>query len=99
MSKPYQIRLGGYGPPTTSFSKSLRLIGNKLENQFGSDVDIKYIYNIMDLGYKADDILWLTEHGFLTISYQSSSYLTDQVPELGFVDLPFLFKKYIVQYL
>ena len=92
MSKPYQIRLGGYGPPTTSFSKSLRLIGNKLENQFGSDVDIKYIYNIMDLGYKADDILWLTEHGFLTISYQSSSYLTDQVPELGFVDLPFLFK-------
>ncbi|MBT7276014.1 MAG: TRAP transporter substrate-binding protein [Woeseiaceae bacterium] len=92
MSKPYQIRLGGYGPPTTSFSRSLKLIGNKLENQFGTDVDIKYIYNIMDLGFKADDILWLTEHGFLTISYQSSSYLTDQVPELGFVDLPFLFK-------
>jgi len=92
LSKAYQIRLGGYGPPDTSFSQSLKLIGDKLINQFGNDVDIKYIYNIMDLGFKGEDILWLTENGFLTISYQSSSYLTDRVPELGFVDLPFLFK-------
>jgi TRAP-type transport system periplasmic protein len=88
----YQIRLGGYGPPTTSFSRSLKRIGDRMEEQFGDDVDIKYIYNIMDLGYKGEDILWLTEHGLLTISYQSSSYLTDRVPELGFVDLPFLFE-------
>ena len=92
MSRPYQIRLGGYGPPNTSFSQSLKMIGEKLQVQFGDDVDIKYIYNIMDLGFKGEDILWLTEHGFLTVSYQSSSYLTDRVPELGFVDLPFLFK-------
>jgi TRAP-type C4-dicarboxylate transport system substrate-binding protein len=45
----------------------------------------------MDFGYKAEDILWLAEHGLLTLGYQSSSYLTDRVPELGFVDLPFLF--------
>jgi len=88
----YQIRLGGYGPPDTSFSQALKKIGSKLEAQFGQDVDIKYIYNIMDLGFKGEDILWLTEHGFLTVSYQSSSYLTDRVPELGFVDLPFLFE-------
>ncbi|MBF0278422.1 MAG: TRAP transporter substrate-binding protein [SAR324 cluster bacterium] len=68
------------------------MIGDRLEKQFGDDVDIKYIYNIMDLGFKGEDILWLTEQGFLTISYQSSSYLTDRVPELGFVDLPFLFE-------
>jgi tripartite ATP-independent transporter DctP family solute receptor len=92
MSRPYQIRLGGYGPPNTSFSQSLKMIGEKLQVQFGDDVDIKYIYNIMDLGFKGEDILWLTEQGFLTVSYQSSSYLTDRVPELGFVDLPFLFK-------
>jgi TRAP-type C4-dicarboxylate transport system substrate-binding protein len=90
--EPYQIRLGGYGPPTTSFSQSLKMIGNRLEAQFGKDVDIKYIYNIMDLGFKGEEILWLTEHGFLTVSYQSSSYLTNRVPELGFVDLPFLFE-------
>ena len=45
----------------------------------------------MDLGYRAEDILWLVEHGLLTLGYQSSSYLTDRVPELGLVDLPFLF--------
>jgi len=91
MTKRIQIRMGGYGPPTTGFSKSLKFIGDKLEAQFGDRVDIKYVWNIMDLGYKAEDILWLVEHGLLTLGYQSSSYLTDRVPELGFVDLPFLF--------
>jgi TRAP-type transport system periplasmic protein len=45
----------------------------------------------MDFGYRAEEILWLVEHGVLTLGYQSSSYLTDRVGELGFVDLPFLF--------
>ena len=48
----------------------------------------------MDLGYRAEDILWLVEHGLLTLGYQSSSYLTDRVPELGIVDLPFLFAEH-----
>jgi len=90
-TKPIQIRMGGYGPPTTGFSKSLKFIGNALEAEFGDRVDIKYVWNIMDLGFKAEDILWLVEHGMLSLAYQSSSYLTDRVPELGFVDLPFLF--------
>jgi tripartite ATP-independent transporter DctP family solute receptor len=88
---PIQIRMGGYGPPTTGFSKSLKFIGDRLEKQFGPRVDIKYVFNIMDLGYKSEDILWLVEHGLLTLGYQSASYLTDRVPELGFADLPFLF--------
>ena len=91
MSKPIQIRMGGYGPPSTGFSKSLKLIGDKLEAQFGRDVAVEYVFNIMDHGYKAEDILTLVENGEMTLGYQSSSYLTDRVPELGFVDLPFLF--------
>ncbi|HLH95813.1 MAG TPA: TRAP transporter substrate-binding protein [Xanthobacteraceae bacterium] len=91
MSKPIQIRMGGYGPATTGFSLALRRIGDRLAARFGDAVDIKYVWNIMDLGYRAEDILWLVEHGLLTLGYQSSSYLTDRVPELGFVDLPFLF--------
>jgi tripartite ATP-independent transporter DctP family solute receptor len=87
-----QIRMGGYGPATTGFSRALKLIGDRLEGQFGDHVDIKYVWNIMDLGYRAEDILWLVEHGLLTLGYQSSSYLTDRVPELSLVDLPFLFK-------
>jgi tripartite ATP-independent transporter DctP family solute receptor len=52
---------------------------------------IDYVFNIMDHGHKAEDILTLVEAGTFTMGYQSSSYLTDRVPELGFVDLPFLF--------
>ncbi len=93
MDQPIQIRMGGYGPATTGFSRALKLIGDRLTARFGDRVDIKYVWNIMELGYRAEDILWLVEHGLLTLGYQSSSYLTDRVPELGFVDLPFLFAR------
>jgi len=93
MNDPITIRMGGYGPPTTSFSRALKLIGDTLEAEFGSRVSVKYVWNIMDFGYRAEEILWLVEHGVLTLGYQSSSYLTDRVPELGFVDLPFLFDR------
>lgn len=91
MSKATQIRMGGYGPATTGFSKALKFIGDRLSAQFGDALDIKYVWNIMDFGYRSEDILWLVETGVLSVGYQSSSYLTDRVPELGFVDLPFLF--------
>jgi TRAP-type C4-dicarboxylate transport system substrate-binding protein len=84
--------MGGYGPPTTAFSKALVFIGDRLESDFGDDVEVKYVWNILDLGYRGEDIFFLVESGILTLGYQSSSYLTDRVPELGFVDLPFLFE-------
>ena len=76
-------------PPASA--KSLKFIGDKLTAQFGDRVAIEYVWNIMDHGHKAEDILTLVENGEMTLGYQSSSYLTDRVPELGFVDLPFLF--------
>jgi TRAP-type transport system periplasmic protein len=91
MAASIRIRMGGYGPVTTGFSRALQRMGDRLEQQFGDRIEVKYVWNIMDLGYRAEDILWLVEHGLLTLGYQSSSYLTDRVPELGFVDLPFLF--------
>ncbi len=90
-SNVIQIRMGGYGPATTGFSKALKFIGDRLSAEFGDQVDIKYVWNIMEFGYRSEDILWLVESGVLSLGYQSSSYLTDRVPELGFVDLPFLF--------
>src|SRR3954471_3576527 len=92
MTNPIPIRMGGYGPPTTGFSKSMKRIGDSLEKQFGERIDVKYCWNIMDFGYKAEEIVWLVESGILTLGYQSSSYLTDRVPELSLVDLPFLFR-------
>ena len=90
-STPIKITMAGYGPANTGFSKSLKLIGNTLETRFGDRIAVDYIWNIMDHGHKAEDILTLVESGEITLGYQSSSYLTDRVPELGFVDLPFLF--------
>jgi tripartite ATP-independent transporter DctP family solute receptor len=92
MTKPIQIRMGGYGPATTCFSKALKFIGDRLVSEFGAQVDVKYVWNIMDFGYRAEEILWLVESGVLTLGYQSSSYLTERIPELGLVDLPFLFR-------
>jgi TRAP-type transport system periplasmic protein len=91
MPEAIQIRMGGYGPSSTGFSRALKRIGDRLTAELGDRIAVKYVWNIMDLGYRADDILWLVEHGLLTLGYQSSSYLTDRVPELGLVDLPFLF--------
>jgi TRAP-type C4-dicarboxylate transport system substrate-binding protein len=88
---PIPIRMAGYGPSTTGFSRALKFIGDKLQAEFGDGVTVDYVWNIMDHGYKAEDILTLVENGEMTLGYQSSSYLTDRVPELGFVDLPFLF--------
>ena len=93
MGQTIQIRMGGYGPATTGFSKSLKFIGERLERQFGDRIKVQYVWNIMDFGYRAEEILWLVESGVLTLGYQSSSYLTDRVGELGFVDLPFLFAR------
>jgi TRAP-type C4-dicarboxylate transport system substrate-binding protein len=83
--------MGGYGPSSTGFSLALKKIGDRLESRFGDQVEIKYVYNILDLGYRADDIIWLVESGVLTLGYQSSSYLTDRIPAIGVADLPFLF--------
>jgi TRAP-type C4-dicarboxylate transport system substrate-binding protein len=92
MARPIPIRMGGYGPATTSFSRGLKLIGDRLTAAFGDEVDVKYVWNIMDLGYRAEDILWLVEDGLLTLGYQSSSYLTDRVAALSIVDYPFVFE-------
>jgi len=90
-ARPIRIVMAGYAPPSNGFSLSLKRIGDHIQSKFGKDVDIKYIYNILDLGYKGEDLPWLVEDGILTMAYQSSSYFTGQIPDLGIADLPFLF--------
>jgi TRAP-type C4-dicarboxylate transport system substrate-binding protein len=85
------LRLGGYGPETTNFSQALRRIGNRMETLFPGRVEAKYTFNIMDLGHRAEEIITLVEDGQLSLGYQSSSYFTDRVTRVGFLDLPFLF--------
>ena len=91
MNQPIHIRMGGFGPAGTTCSRGMKLLGDAIRAEFGAAVDVQYIWNVMDLGYKAGDLIWMAEHGILSLSYQSTSYLTDRVPEMEFADLPFLF--------
>lgn len=84
--------MGGYGPPGTTHSRALKMIGDRLSAQFGDALEIRYLWNVMDFGYKAEEVLWMSERGVLTLAYQSTSYLTARVPELELADLPFLFE-------
>jgi TRAP-type C4-dicarboxylate transport system substrate-binding protein len=88
-NKPTRIILGGYGPATSSFSKGLKLIGDRLESRFGEDVEVKYVYNILDLGYEAaGDLTWLVDSGVLSLAYLT---MFNGIPALQVAALPFLF--------
>lgn len=92
MAEPIRIVMGGYGPPKTTCSRGLAVVAERLAAELGAAVDVKCVWNVMDFGYAAGDLLWMTERGILTLCYQSTSYLADRVPELELADLPFLFE-------
>ena len=48
MAKKIIIRMGGYGPPTTTHSRGLKYIGDELTKKFGDSLEIKYIWNVME---------------------------------------------------
>jgi len=86
---PIRIILGGYGPSTTSFSRGLKLVGDRLEARFGDDIDVRYVYNVMDVGYDGGgELRWLVDSGVVTLAYLTMS---TGIPELEVAALPFLF--------
>jgi TRAP-type C4-dicarboxylate transport system substrate-binding protein len=86
---PIRIIMGGYGPSTTSFSRGLKFVGDRLESRFGDDVAVRYVYNVMDVGYGgAGDLAWLVDSGVMALAYRTMS---DGVPELEVAALPFVF--------
>ena len=88
-NKPVRIILGGYGPPTSSFSRGLKRIGDRLDERFGDQVDIRYVYNILDVGYAAPgDLTWLVDSGVLSLAYLT---MFAGIPALELAALPFLF--------
>jgi TRAP-type C4-dicarboxylate transport system substrate-binding protein len=87
--KPNRIILGGYGPSTSSFSQGLKHIGNRLEAEFGDEFEVRYAYNIMDLGYDgAGALTSLVNNGVLSLAYLT---MFDGNPALQVAALPFLF--------
>ena len=86
---PELIILGGYAPAESSFGQGLDLIGQRLEARFGDTVDVRYVYNVIDIGYAAGgELRWLVDAGVVTLGYLSMS---TGIPELEVAALPFLF--------
>lgn len=84
-----RIVLGGYGPSTSSFSRGLKLIGDRLTAKFGDDVDVEYVYNILDTGHDAaGDLTGMVENGVLSLAYLT---MFANNPALQFAALPFMF--------
>ncbi len=92
MTDPIQIRMGGYGPADHRLlarAQIHRRPARRRSSATGSTSNTSGTSWISAIGPRTS-CGW-SSTALLTLGYQSSSYLTDRVPELGFVDLPFLF--------
>lgn len=91
MADPVHIRFAGYSPLHTSHSRAALRFGETMRARLGEEIKIDHFWNVLDFGYKAEDLLAMVECGLLTMCYFSTSYLAPRVPDLEILDLPFLF--------
>jgi TRAP-type transport system periplasmic protein len=92
MAAPRVVRLGGYGPAESTHSRALdRIAAHLRATLWDHGVEVSIDYNILDSGRPVQDLLRDVEAGVTTLCYFSSSYLADRVPEIGVIDLPYLF--------
>jgi len=87
MSLP--IRVGGYAPQGSAHSRAVDHFAEIFRAATGESVEI--MYNVMDSGRPATDLLEMVANGELTWCYFSTSYLGKQVPQLNALEVPFLF--------
>ena len=84
------IRMGGYAPRDSAHSRAVESMCSAIDGS-GLDVSTEVLWNIMDDGRPAADLLDLVESGDLDLCYFSTSYLCRRIPELAVLDLPFRF--------
>ena len=61
MSQSIQIRMGGYGPPTTTFSRALKIIGDDIE-AFAFQRCLRLFGHVRELGAVGADVDHLVRH-------------------------------------
>jgi tripartite ATP-independent transporter DctP family solute receptor len=92
LGESIKIRFGGYSPADSTHSRAAVHFKEALERRVTDAVRVEHYWNVMDFGYRADDLLGMVECGLLTMCYFSTSYLANRVPELEVIDLPFVFE-------
>lgn len=85
------IRIGGYAPPDSSHSGAVNQFVEEFTRATDNEINVDVLWNIMDDGRPATDLLDMVASGELTFCYFSSSYIGKTVPELNVLEIPFLF--------
>ncbi len=85
-----RIRIAGYQDEPSVHTRAVRVMLAALERST-SAIAAEFERNIADRGRKVADLLGLVASGELDLCYFSSSYLTERVPALGVLDIPFQF--------
>ncbi len=83
------IKFGGYQPERSVHTRAVRILGEELKKQVGSQAEFLFEPQITASGKQAADLLSMTASGELDLCYFAASYLAAQVPALGLFDLPF----------
>jgi hypothetical protein len=81
--------MGGYGPATTGFSRALKMVGDWLGAVRRVSVQVVLEHHGPRLSCRGHSYGW-SSMDCSRLGYQSSGYLTDRVPELGFLSLALL---------
>ena len=83
------IRFGGYQGPQSVHTRAAQVFASAIASTTANDVVVDLQANVTTEGHAAADLLTMVSEGKLDICYFSSSYLTEQVPALAAIDLPF----------
>jgi TRAP-type transport system periplasmic protein len=92
MPEPLEVRFGGYAPADSTHGRALDTIAARLRTGLGDGTTVEIDYNILDRGRPVQELLDAVEAGRTTLCFFSTSYLAERVPELGIIDLPYVFR-------
>lgn len=81
------VRCGGYQGDNSIHTRALRVFEAEL---LRAGIAAELTVNVTQQGRKAADLLAMVEQGALDLCYFNSSYLSERVPSLRLLDLPFL---------
>ena len=81
------IKIAGYQGKESVHTSAANQFINLIENQF----IVSFIQDITLHNHKASDLIKKTQINEINISYLFSSYFTNLIPELMYLDLPFYF--------
>lgn len=92
------FRFGGYQKPKSIHTLAGAIFGGALNARLGDGISFRLDNDITERGFKTGDLIGRTKSGDLTFCYMSTSYFSNDLPEMTVLDLPFIFEDRHVAY-